>query len=645
VNFINIKKHKVKKITVNVFIPVLLGAIMLIGNTISISGYNLSMPKSFAKETKLTSNFNSNPQQTSSLHHHSAIHTAAGQSNFNSNPQQTSNIHSAGQSVFRLDPSAMAVPFSGVSGVGGNNTLVSTPGSSVVLNSNNPLCNAISQTGFANSSTSVSICNNHNDRHPVFDFTKSLTNSKNVDISHSDTRFHVVGPDKFKFINSYWTTGETSRTIDAGSSANNTFLGAGSADTNPKLETDINKGPSTLALRIQYEGVVQLSGVTAALKLPPGFTSSLPLIHDPNRHDIAFSNYEGNIYPGQGIVLYFSINILNNTQLTPYLAPLALHVLRADQRISTDGIDASQQDQFASTLNIQNATSPFSFGFNNNGGSPSTRTFNDNGSFSQTFHKVNERLKPFDFVNQVIPVLFKITGEETLIVNVLPGTGTNTTVPSSPFLVLAPPGLPTTVRLLVNNTGDAPVYDLTATVSPRDESAIAATVVPSATNIPNVVQQNAIQPLVLIGPTQKNLGFIPANSSSEIDVTIVPSFYVGGTVEPIFVNLEYNNIVGQDATLTLPIGVEILPVTGQAALHNALQVPTSLTNNQLHVSNELSNRALNAMTNIAVSGNGANNAGNNGANNAGNNAASAAHGGGSGGSGSGGSGSGGSGGR
>jgi len=627
VDFINIKKYKIKKITTNIFIPILLGAIILIGSTISVAGYNLNVPKSFAKETRITSSFGSNPNpQNSPSHHHTSVQSSL---NPNPDPQQNSPSHhhtaAAGQSVVSMDPTAMAVPFSGVNRINGF-TMVSTPGASIIQHSD-PLCSAMNETA-GNTALTNSVCNNHSGHHPVFTFTKSLTNSKSFDKSHSDTRFHVVGPDKFKFINSYWTTGETSRTIDAGSSANNTFLGAGSANTNPKLETDVNKGPTTLAVRLQYEGVVQLSGITAALKLPAGFTSSLPLIHDPNRHDIAFSNYEGNIYPGQGVVLYFSINILNNTKLTPYLSPLALHVLRADQRVSTDSIDAAQQDQFAATLNIQNATSPFSVGFDNNGNnSPSTRTFNDNGSFSETFHKVNERLKPFDFVNQVIPVLFKITGEETLVVNVLPGTGpaANSTVPSSPFLVLAPPGLPTTVRLLINNTGDAPVYDLTATVSPRSESALGATVVPSATNIPNVVQQNAIQPLVLIGPTQKNVGFIPPKSSAEVDVTIVPSFYVGGTVENLFVNLEYNNVVGQDANLTLPIGVEILPVTAQGALHNALQVPTSVTHNPLHVSNELSNRALNAMTNIELSNNAANNAGNHGANNAASAAHNAAH--------------------
>ena len=97
--------------------------------------------------------------------------------------------------------------------------------------------------------------------------------------------------------------------------------------------------------------------------------------------------------------------------------------------------------------------------------------------------------------------------------------------------------------------------------------------------------------------------------------------YVDGTVENLFVNLEYNNVIGQGVNITLPIGVEILPVTGQISLHNSLQVPTSVTHNPLHVSNELSNRALNAMTNIELSNNAANNAANNAGNHGANNAA------------------------
>ncbi len=240
-------------------------------------------------------------------------------------------------------------------------------------------------------------------------------------------------------------------------------------DPNFNLETDINQGPTTLAVVLQYEGVVQLAGITAATKLPHGFNSTLPLIHNTKRFDIAFSNYIGNIYPGQGVVIYFPVNVTNNAKVQPYVAPLALHTLRSDLRTSTDSIDATQQDQFASVLDIQNATLPFFGGFNSN--NQASSTYSHNYDLSRQYSAINELLSPYDFVNQVIPIVFKVTGSEFMDIQALSGTAKNT---SSPYVVLAPPGVPTKVRILVNNTGDAPIYDTTTTVSTRDESAIAA---------------------------------------------------------------------------------------------------------------------------------------------------------------------------
>ncbi|MGC1928666.1 MAG: hypothetical protein WA667_06795 [Candidatus Nitrosopolaris sp.] len=74
---------------------------------------------------------------------------------------------------------------------------------------------------------------------------------------------------------------------------------------------DTNESQSTLAVVLQYEGVINLAGITAALKLPTGFKATLPLIDNPHRFDIALSSYRGHIYPSQGIVLYFSINVLH----------------------------------------------------------------------------------------------------------------------------------------------------------------------------------------------------------------------------------------------------------------------------------------------------------------------------------------------
>ena len=161
----------------------------------------------------------------------------------------------------------------------------------------------------------------------------TFTNSKNLVLSHSFVTDKVLGPDRFRFVTSYWTTPDTSNGVDVGTSANNTFLSANSLPPNQKLEVDTNEGPSTLAVVLQYEGVVHLTGITAALKLPTGFKATLPLTSDRNRFDIALSDYRGHIYPGQGIVLYFPMYVLKSAKVQlPVLGPLALHFLRTNQR-------------------------------------------------------------------------------------------------------------------------------------------------------------------------------------------------------------------------------------------------------------------------------------------------------------------------
>jgi len=281
----------------------------------------------------------------------------------------------------------------------------------------------------------------------------------------------------------------------------------------------------------------------------------------------------------------------------PYVAPLALHTLRSDLRTSTNSIDASQQDQFASVLDIQNATTSF-LNFDNHYSASST--FSHNYDLTRQYDAINELLLPYDFVNQVIPVTFAVTGMEFIDIQALGPTSTATT---SPYTVVVPPGVPSKVRILINNTGDAPIYDAVATVFPRDQAALAATVVPSLNNIPNVVQQNAILPLVIAGPTTQNTGFIPAGGTHEFDVTVVPSFYVGGTVESLTVNLVFTNSVSETTTINLPIGVLILPVTGQSTLHSAIEVPSAVTTAP-KVANPISNAALSAMLNNAANQNG-----------------------------------------
>ena len=70
-------------------------------------------------------------------------------------------------------------------------------------------------------------------RNAVISSSQSFTNSKNLDLNHSFVSNKVVGPDRFRFVTSYWTAPDTSLGVDVGTSANNTFLAANSLDPNP----------------------------------------------------------------------------------------------------------------------------------------------------------------------------------------------------------------------------------------------------------------------------------------------------------------------------------------------------------------------------------------------------------------------------
>ena len=176
--------------------------------------------------------------------------------------------------------------------------------------------------------------------------------------------------------------------------------------------------------------------------------------------------------------------------------------------------------------------------------------FTDNFDFNSNYYNQFGRFIPFDFINQVIPILFKVTGQETLDVVTLPTGHTDKVKDISTQIVQIPNDATTTVRLAVRNTGDVPIYDLTVTATPQLVSALGINgVTPSAITSPNIPQTlfSTILPIGIVGPSAFGIGKIDANSSSEFDVNVFPTHYVAGTVELMNLNLVYNNIVGERA--------------------------------------------------------------------------------------------------
>src|SRR5215469_6885068 len=389
--------------------------------------------------------------------------------------------------------------------------------------------------------------------------TKSITatNNKPLTLTHQFISSKILGPDRFRFINYYWTTSATQRAIDVGMSAG-TGLGFGGGlaqGPNAKQEVDTNEGQNSLAVQLQYQGVLPLAGVTAALKLPAGFKAAYPLTDDPTRYDIALAQYRGTVVPGQGITLYFTMNILPTAKVgLPVLGPVALHFLRPNSRIVNDNMEAIPANIlsriFTNTTNIGNptlaacttVTTVNSTCITKNEG-PFTHTF----TFTRDYLGQFNRQIPFDYINQVIPVIFKVSGQETLDVVTLPAGAPVSLDAISTNIVKIPNDATTRLRLAVTNTGDAGIYDLTVNVFPGLQSSLGINgLTPSAISSPNIPQTlfSTILPIGIVGHSTFYLGEIPANGIKEFDVNVFPTHYVAGTVELLNVGLTYNNAVG-----------------------------------------------------------------------------------------------------
>ena len=262
--------------------------------------------------------------------------------------------------------------------------------------------------------------------------TQTFTTNRTPTLFHSFFSSYTVGADRFRFIKSYWTSSDVAPpNLLSGLPTTNTpcpGLQNSPFSLQPQaLNTEVDKdeGYATLAVILQYQGVAPLTGIAAGLKLPAGFQAQLPLETDSNNYNVALSNYVGLIPPGQAITLCFPLNILSNAKVQlPVLGPLALHFLRVHPRTLVDTIDATKMESAMRSLQFANGKNTTTF--NNNFNSPPSGS----GSITFTYNNEFDRNIPFDYINQVLPIIFKVTGREILDVSLPPN---ETTPPITAF--------------------------------------------------------------------------------------------------------------------------------------------------------------------------------------------------------------------
>ncbi len=313
-----------------------------------------------------------------------------------------------------------------------------------------------------------------------------------------------------------------------------------SVSTSPlNIEVDRDEGYATLVVILQYEGVARLAGISAALRLPSGFAAQLPLENDKNNYNIALSNNaDTEIKPGDSVGFCFPLNVLPNAVVQlPVLGPLALHFLRFDLRAIHDSLRTLENAEFTRDLTLTQ-------------GGNSTDIHAHTGvpreTPSGTFNVFN-RVIPFDYVNQVIPVIWKVTGREILDVSLppdSPGGATSLECPLSAVVKATSSPCVIPVNVVFSNLGDVGIHNLLATFATNYTSAWGPAVTTTA------------YLLGIINHAVYHLFSIPAGSSFTKTLYIRTALRCSA-VQQLSVSSTYTDIIGQRVTQVNTVTLQI----------------------------------------------------------------------------------------
>ena len=420
---------------------------------------------------------------------------------------------------------------------------------------------------------------------------KNITVTKTKSISSSSLKNITEGPVRFVFVNSYWTDNIPPGAVDAGLSSERTA--AQPLPAVKRQEVGPGEGASILAVVLTYKGFADITGVTGSLDLPSGFQDIISPVNNNNNNGgsdgnsnskTVLSSYNRSVKAGQTFVLYFPINVLSSAQVgKEYSGSLKLHFFKSEQEKKSN----SKSRTFSKVIPItEEKTTSSVIGSNNNNASLVLQSINGiNGSktLNKSKSQTTNKLTPFESTSRTIIVPFKISGKVILDVvvfqeqqssnntNIQQSSLASPSTSSSINVVNAAPGSSTKLLLNVRNEGSAKANGVIADIFGRNQVATNNNIISPAASgnvsiSSNVVQQNTIIPLIILGSTTFNVGSIGNGQSKKIDTAIFPSIAVGGTLETLTIRLTYNDAYGNKKTADKIVGVQILPSNPQSPL-------------------------------------------------------------------------------
>ena len=321
---------------------------------------------------------------------------------------------------------------------------------------------------------------------------------------------NIKGPVKLTFVDSYWTNNVAPETVVASISS-----GQVTAQQMPPVarqEVDPGEGNSVLAVTIINQGFSDISGVKGYFDFPNGFKALVT--PDNVDSDTAISSYNGVVKAGQSFVLYFPVNILQNTQVGK---------------------------EYQGDLKIK-------------------------------YFKLTEQSKK-DFRTANIEVPFRLTGK---VILELKGTGHESIAPNAnepsnmyPFgrsdIINVMAGSPNTLNIQLSNIGTATATGVTVDVlNTNQQLATNDNNVDVASNSTLQSSRSTTQvPFINLGNTVFNVGTISPHQGFSIDPVIFPPASSGNILQNIEIRISFNDAYGNKKTINHLVGIQIVPTSPQ----------------------------------------------------------------------------------
>lgn len=321
------------------------------------------------------------------------------------------------------------------------------------------------------------------------------------------------------FLDSYWTD-----TPSTNSSPSDLTIPT-------RVEVGPGEGPSTLAVIIVNTGRTDITGLKGYLTLPSEFRS-IPGQNGVNTTNVSVASYNAIVEPGESFPLYFSIDVLRNATVGPYVASLNL-VYSKVQEVG----------QISTTLEIP---------------------FRITGKVILDTTSLTQNLTTGTLNKAIIAIKNEGSADANGVIATITNLNGNT----------------------ITNLGDSSTNSQGDNVDSNEDNSTGSTS-QTGSQETNEINQSASN-IATLDANTFDIGKIRANQLVQITPLLYADYNAGGTIQSMNLEISYNDAYGNKKTLDTSVGLVVSPNPPESTLSiRPIDNISSLSN--MNVSNDIRN--------------------------------------------------------